>query len=65
MIGFPVALQQRFDGPVLHTDLSSKKLILAFQALDVSGRDRSRLGERYFGIAAYRLAAPGAEEHKK
>jgi hypothetical protein len=31
---------------------------------DALGFD-ARLSERYFGIATYRLAAAGAEQHKK
>jgi len=43
MIGFPIALQQRFDGLVLDADLSFEKFVLAFDALDIGCRDRSRL----------------------
>ncbi len=41
MVGFPIALQQGFDGLVLDADLSFEKLVLAFEALDVGCRDHS------------------------
>jgi hypothetical protein len=39
VVGFPIALQQGFDGLVLDADLSFEKFVLAFKALDVGCRD--------------------------
>jgi hypothetical protein len=42
VVGFPIALQQGFDGLVLDADLSFEKFVLAFEAFDIGCRDRSR-----------------------
>jgi hypothetical protein len=42
VVGFPIALQQGFDGLVLDADLSFEKFVFAFEVTNVIWRDRTQ-----------------------